>query len=344
MSIRILLLICLSIPSYSCSNINKAFFETKRIDTSLYKKYAAQLVKDIKEHPELPVTRETQAYLELSEVNVYFVQRKKLLHDLQGIGRYCRALISIVNKKTEESEKILEYQALLNKVIKKDNTLKLADKLLADFNAKVKESEALLDAFELALPILNVLADSAKEKVGYTNKVLDNALVAVQNLIEESFNESNNFFSTSMKKRQLLSKNLDLILKYRWDTGLNKKLIFDEKTIRVFKVNKSNLSSRKYINQIEKEFAGRLSFNTNILRALEVEKKMYQSQIRNLAARRKASKELLAKLNQALILWHGNNKKLAAGVTDKAEIFDLLNPSAELNEITKSAISKISIF
>jgi len=341
---KIIFLVFILISVAGCTTINKAFFKTKRLDSTPYEKYVRQLVKEINERPNIPLTRETRAYFKLDDVEDYVAQREKLLVDLKIIGKYSHGFIKIAKTKAEPAEKIQMYQKMVNNVVKEDNPLGYTKKLLEEFNEKIKSSETILDVLELALPLLDEMADNALSQIKSTNKKREKAYLSVQTLIEQQFDESNNFATTSMVKRQKLSRSLDAILRYRWNTQANKKLELDEDVIHALKIKSSALGDDKYIVKIEKRIADRLAFNTEILHNLKIEIKIYLDRMETLNAMNKGGRGLFKKLDQALNLWKNGNKKIAAGVIDKAEVFDLMNPGAELGGITKNAINKISPF
>lgn len=267
----------------------------------------------------------------------------ELSNDVKTVMRvtikYSIALVTIVETEKTEIDRIKAY-VKYTKIVQQDaeKWLKLEPGYYDEILARVGQQDQFIDALEQAQPIINAVGRFTQTLL----EELDDAAEALEkkldNRIDEEYAEVIRYQKSHNREKYLVLRGLsDLDDAYQNDESAFKSLIQSD-AIRSKKLIPQGVPTEEELSQLSQHLLNRLEVMHKIWQKIEPDWQLYQKTHRELDENFIKVREDTNRLRITMIVWLRAHKRMAAGIKNPAEWFNVEDAPTELFKLgTKGA-------
>jgi hypothetical protein len=258
---------------------------------------------------------------------------------LRGVVRYSIAIVTIAETEKTEIDRIKAYVKYL-KGIQHDaeKRLKLEPGHYDQILARVEKQDQFISAIQQAQPIINAvgryiqtLVDEIYDAAEVLEKKLDNR-------IDDEYAEVIRYQQSHNREKYLVLTGLnDLYDAYQNDESAFKRLIQSD-AIRNKKLIPHSVPTEEELSQIGKYLLKRLEVMHKIWQEIEPDWQLYRKTHRELDENHIKVLEDTNRLRITMIVWLRAHQKMAAGITNPAEWFNVEEAPTELFKLGTKAV------
>jgi len=262
---------------------------------------------------------------EARRVRTMGLKARRLIRETIAYAIEVVTLAESSQKDEEKSKALADYlDGLLRPVLSKpvpplNITVAELDTIVAD----VAQQKKFLDALAAAQPVIDEVARVSGELFDDTKNALDELMVAVQERIDEDIKPVIDADKALRKAQVETTYNLGFLQKYRMgDRSAIDSLMAVEPSLHEFDIPEGE-PSRELLYAIEERLSAKLRFLREVRDQLRPDVELYWKRQEELGTLSASYNAALRQARVAVLAWARAHARLAAGVTDPAQI-DLL--------------------
>ena len=337
-----LTLICLAVlQASSCANMSKKFTAQTKANISLFADQTIAILSNADFSFNRGESLYTREFFDLDgkeEREVFHLRRQS--DDLfKTIIRYSLGLVSIVEAKKTEAEKVATYHEFLgnvnNELLEK---LEVTPDLYADIMQKVADAEEFLEALRAAQPLFNAAGRYMYQNLEQLERALEILRDKLDGRIDEEYAEVIRYQEALETEKYNILKSLAYL--YRAYKGNMEAYALLKETESIFR--KDLIVEPPPSDGDLAEIAEYLRNRLRAIHVVEEEIKndwdTYRAAHRELDALYDKARDNIDKSRLIMLLWLRAHQKMASGVVGPAEWFDINSlPAKLLNMGTNAA-------
>jgi hypothetical protein len=266
-------------------------------------------------------TRQYSGTPEAQELGAMLIKVRSLI---RGIIAYAIEVVTVADFKKSGPEKAVALSQHLDGLLRPalaapkpqlNISIEKLDAIIAD----VRSQKTLLDALGAAQPIIDEVARVSGELFGDTKTVLDATIRAIQKLIDSDIRpvlDADKFLRAAQVKATL---DLRLLSARHNNPAAIDSLLASQPAMREFVDTSDGISSDE-LRAIEDRFAWGLRSIREIRDQLRPDVELYWRQQQELETLTASYNQALRQARVAVLAWSRAHARLAAGVSDPAEI------------------------
>jgi hypothetical protein len=258
---------------------------------------------------------------------------------LRGIVRYSIAIVTIAETEKTEIDRIKAYVKYL-KGIQHDaeQRLNLEPGHYDQILARVGQQDKFISAIQQAQPIINAVGRYIQTLVDEIYDAAEVLEIKLDNRIDEEYAEVIRYQQSHNREKYLVLTGLsDLDDAYHNDESAYKRLIQSD-AIRSKKLISHSVPTEEELSQIGKYLLKRLEVMHKIWQEIEPDWQLYRKTHRELDENHIKVLEDTNRLRITMIVWLRAHQKMAAGITNPAEWFNVDDAPTELFKLGTKAI------
>jgi hypothetical protein len=315
------ILVTVSMLINSCS----AFQSTQRLDLSPYAENIIQITGDIQYGLSQSQIIYLRDYINGPNVELLHDYGAKTRKMIRNIISYSVEVVTLGNSEMDghqKAKKLADYlERLLRPVLEKpESKLDFTNAELDTVLNDVRNQEKFLDALGATQPLIDNIAATLGRFLDVGKEVLDDAIEEIHN---EMMNDNRIVIvgNRNLRDNQIYTMyNLLYLQQYRsGDKSAIDSLFAKEPSLKEFVVDQNNITSAD-LRAIEQRMDSKLKFLHEVREQLSVDLELYNKQMYELDVQSKIYKEALRQVRVVVVVWSEAHRKLAAGVTDPAQI------------------------
>ena len=259
---------------------------------------------------------------------------------MRGIIKYSIDLVTIVETEKTEIDRIkayVKYIKIVQQVAEKG--LKLEPGHYDEILERVGQQDKFIDAIEQAQPIINAVGRFTQTLL----EELDDAAEALQkkldNRIDEEYAEVIRYQQSHNREKYLVLRGLSIFLDnaYQNDESAFKSLIQSD-AIRSKKLIPQDVPTEEELSQLPQHLLNRLEVMHKIWQKIEPDWQLYLKTHRELDENFIKVHEDTNRLRITMIVWLRAHKRMAAGIKNPAEWFNVEDAPTELFKLGTKAV------
>jgi hypothetical protein len=258
---------------------------------------------------------------------------------LRGIVRYSINIVTIAETEKTESDRIKAYSKYMQ-IVQQDaeKRLKLKPGHYDEILARVGQQDKFLAAMQQAQPIVNAIGR-------YTQTLVDEIYEAVELLEKKLDNRIDEEFAEVIRYQQSLDREKYLVLRglsdlddaYQNDKSALKRLK-QSKAIRNKKLIPQSVPTEEELSQLAQHLLKRLEVMHEIWQEIEPDWQLYRKTHLELDEAHIKVIEDANRFRMIMIVWLRAHQKMAAGVNNPAEWFNISDTPTELLKLGTKAV------
>lgn len=330
-----------------CSGLSKKFTSEEKVNLEPFATTTIQMVSTIGYGLERSDSILIRPYLspeDKPELQRLLTLEDELHHVLKGLIAYSLKIVTLSSSNRTEPQKVEDFADYIKNLDKSalDYQVKHGDvteQEYSDVLDNIRKQENLLEAMRAAQPITQFVV----LHVGLLTDEIRQQLIKAENEVEKAIDKD---FAREISYVKMLQK--------RRDTALDALLSIDEyyngKNNALRRVNESKALLRlgikrrtvsdSNVKQIEKQLVGELRKNQDQLNLMQSDSEYYMKLHQELDSLVRTHDEEVLKSKSVAQLWSGAHTKMANGITDPAEWFDITDPAGVTINLLTNAIAR----
>ncbi len=258
---------------------------------------------------------------------------------LRGVVRYTIAIVTIAETEKTEIDRIKAYVKYIKGVQQNsEKMLKLKPGHYDQILARVEQQDKFLAAIQQAQPIINAFGRYIQTLV---DEIYDAAEVLEKKLdsrIDEKYEEVIRYQQSHNREKYLVLRALsDLDDAYQNDESAFKRLIQSD-AVRSKKLIPQSVPNEEELSKLAQYLLNRLEVMHKIWQEIEPDWQLYRKTHRELDESHIKVLENTNRLRLTMIVWLRAHQKMAAGITNPAEWFNVEDAPTELLKLGTKAV------
>ncbi len=334
-----LLIVCILT---GCAAVGKKFEATPKVDMTLFADNTMAMLNDLG----LVVARNETVYIrqfmdasepEEMKLQELSLQTRRTLFD---VVQYSLHIVSLAESGRTEPEKVAAYGDYLAEYLERFKAWSImpAD-YLEERLALIRQQQDFLGALRTAQPIINAVGMQTSIGLNDIIRAVEAVASKLDRQIDAAYADVNRYKARLQNEKFTILKSLDYIHKayggdkdalrelkakgYVWDAGL---------------LPKGDSMTYKQLQALIEHFSKRLDAQHRIQQEIEPELKEYRETHQELIRLQDESMRRIGKTRIIMMVWVRAHQKMATGVTDPAEWFDIKQTPKMLIDMGKGVI------
>jgi len=343
--LSLLLVVIAVLPG--CTGLSKKFISEEKVNLEPFATTTIQMVSSIDYGLERSDSILIRPYL--SPEGKPDLQRLLTLEDelqrvLKGLIAYSLKIVTLSSSNRTEPQKVEAFADYLENLDKSalDYHIKRGDVTKQEYNDvldNIRKQENLLEAMRAAQPVTQFVV----LHIGLLTDEIRQQLIKAENEVEKAIDKD---FAREISYVEMLVKRRDITL----DALLSIDEYYNGRNNALTKINKSKALLRlglkgctvsgSNVKLIEKQLIAELRKNQDQLNLMQSDSEFYMKLHHELDNLVKTHNEEALKSKSVAQLWSGAHTKMANGITDPAEWFDITDPAGVTINLLTNAIAR----
>jgi len=338
---RLLMIYFFLIQLTGCASWEGKFSGTKEANIGVFADQTIAIIANSNLGLPIGNTVYVREFIEQSdpEVQEFLKLEKELDRRLLRLIQYSITLVDIAEASKSEKEKVEKYASFLKSIQKSaEENAGLAPGYYDNIIENIKEKKKFYEALQAAQPIINASGRGYQELLSNIEDSLKVLEVSLDHKIDERY-------ATVIKYQQALEDEKYTILIalgqlykfYKGDAEAFDKLRLSG-ALRQEGLLPKGTPSEKDLSNISDHLVKRLDITHKIWLEIEPDWKLYRATHQELDELYVKMKTSLDRTRATVIIWARTHQKMAAGITNPAEWFDINSAPAQLFKLGSNAI------
>ena len=330
--LKVKFLLLLLVTTTACSSLGEKFTASEKVNYTPFATYTIEMVKTLDYGLERDDAVLMRSYLQdenNKELARLIELDDKLYNVLREIVAYSTKVVRLAGSSISEQQQVAEYVGYLLRLEKPGLKYhfehgSVTEKEFEDLLKQIKQKEDLLEAMKAAKPLIDYMLQYTEFLNGEIKKQELRASEELANVIDNEFSVEIKYYEMLVNNRNIiLTAMLTLDDYYKGDKSalrrLEKKNVTSRLDLKTKKIEDSTVKQLKYeliqeFSEIQAQF-----------KLLEPDYDVYIKTHQELDQLTRYHDEEVRQAKEIIQLWSQAHQKMANGVTDPADWFDITN-------------------
>ena len=330
-----------------CAGMSEKFTSEEKVNLEPFATTTIQMVNTIDYGLERNTSILTKPYLNPDDkpaLKQLYMLDDELYRVLRGIVAYSIKLVTLSSSTRTEKEKVEAFADYIDTLDKPalDYHIRQGNVTEQDFQdilARIRQQEDLLDAMQAAQPMIEFVLQHVDTLTDEIKRQEARAAGEIDQAIDKDYASEIAYVNMLTARREIALKALVWVDEhYRGKSSglknLNKNDVLSRLGIKPRKITSAN------IKQTEQDLIKELAGIQHQLDMLEKDSDYYLKIHQELDEQVKFHDQEVRKAKGIIQLWSNAHTKMANGVTDPADWFDVTDPGGELFGLVRSVIKR----